>query len=262
MKPVLEARNLTWNPRGRRVLGPLNLEVERGETLVLVGPNGAGKTTLLRMLAGVLTPDSGEVLLGGEPLHQHDRRHRAREVAYVPQVRPSRIPLTVEEVVLQGRFPHLQGLRRSPSEGDFQVVQEALHRAGIASLRERRVDRLSGGERQAVFIAAALAQEASILILDEPTTHLDPRHQADILEILRSFRDGKDGEGAPTVITASHDLGFASRLADRVCALREGSVMALGPSREILEPKTLEKLFDVAFVPPEGAEALVPRARL
>ncbi|MCB1054512.1 MAG: ABC transporter ATP-binding protein [Acidobacteria bacterium] len=242
-QPLLACRAVEWQTGGRRILGPLDLELTAGETLAVIGPNGAGKTTLLRLVAGLLEPTAGEVRLRGEPYPSIPRRRLAHHVAYVPQIRPARVPLSVEEVVLQGRFPHLSRWRLAPSEADFAAVREALAVVGIADLRHRRLDELSGGERQAAYVAAALAQEGELLILDEPTTHLDPRHQRGLSELLlRLGRRRRHG-----VLAATHDLHLASRVADRVLALRDGRILALGSTEEVLRPGVLEDLFDTPF---------------
>jgi iron complex transport system ATP-binding protein len=241
--PLLAARGLAWEAGGRRILGPVDLDVARGESLVVVGPNGAGKTTLLRLLAGLLTPSAGGLRFGGRPFASYSRKGLARQIAYVPQLRPVRVPLTVEEVVLLGRFPHLGRLQLAPGRADFAAVAEALRVVEIEPLRHRPVDELSGGERQAVYIAAALAQEAELLILDEPTTHLDPRHQREVAALLPRLRH----EAGRTVVTATHDLNFASLVATRLVALQEGRVLAAGRPADVLHPATLETLFQAPF---------------
>jgi iron complex transport system ATP-binding protein len=225
------------------VIGPVDLEVHRGEAVAVVGPNGAGKTSLLRLLTGLLTPDTGEVALEGRPFGAFQRKELARRIAYVPQLRPIRVPLAVEDVVLLGRYPHLRPLQMAPGAADFRAVAEALAVAGIEKLRHRPVDELSGGERQAVYIAAALAQEAEVLVLDEPTTHLDPRHQREIASLIPRLRR----DAGRTVVFATLDLNFASLSATLVMALREGRVLAAGTPAEIVTPETLQKLFDARF---------------
>ncbi|MFP3941029.1 MAG: ABC transporter ATP-binding protein [Thermoanaerobaculia bacterium] len=256
--PLLAARGVTWRAGGRTILGPLDLEVDRGESLAVVGPNGAGKTTLLRLLTGLLTPAAGELRFAGRPFAAHGRKGLARGIAYVPQIRPMRVPLTVEEVVLLGRYPHLRPLQLAPGREDFQAVAEALRLVEIEELRHRPVDELSGGERQSVFIAAALAQEAEVLVLDEPTTHLDPRHQREVAALLPRLR----GEGGRTVVTATHDLNFASLTANRLLALKAGRPLATGSPAELLEPGTLSALFEAPFEVVRPGERPVTLLRL
>ncbi|MFP5288768.1 MAG: ABC transporter ATP-binding protein [Thermoanaerobaculia bacterium] len=247
---LLTARGLEWNARGRAILGPLDLEVRRGECLVLVGPNGAGKTTLLRLLTGLLRPSAGEIAYGDRSFSSLSRRELARRIAYVPQIRPARVPLRVEEVVLLGRYPHLSAFQMAPRPADFAAVEEALGVVGIEHLRGRPVDELSGGERQAVFIAAALAQESELLVLDEPTIYLDARHQRDLASLLLRL----EAEAGRTVVIATHDLNLASLLGDRLIALLEGKILASGPPAEIVRPDLLECLFRTRFEVVRGGD--------
>jgi ABC-type cobalamin/Fe3+-siderophores transport system ATPase subunit len=247
---LLAARGLAWDAGGRRILGPVDLEVRRGECLIAVGPNGAGKTTLLRLLTGLLRPDAGEISWRGDPFRSLSRRELARRIAYVPQIRPARVPLTVEDVVLLGRYPHLSAFQVAPRPADFAAVEEALRLVGIEDLRERPVDELSGGERQAVFIAAALAQESELLVLDEPTIHLDARHQSDLAVLLLRLK----AESGRTVVLATHDLNLASLLGDRLLAVSAGRVLEVGPPGRVLRPELLERLFRARFEIVRGGE--------
>jgi iron complex transport system ATP-binding protein len=247
---LLSARGVEGWIGGRPIIGPLDLEVAAGEHVAVVGPNGAGKTTLLRLLAGLLSPKAGALMIHDRPYRSLGRRELARRVAYVPQLRPLSVPLIVEEVVLLGRYPHLGRFQLSPAPRDFEVVSEALERVEIGHLRRRRVGELSGGERQAVYIAAALAQEAEVLVLDEPTAHLDPRHQRDVASLLARLRR----EGGRAVILATHDLNLASLVADRVVAVKNGRCLAEGPPRDLLAPSALTRLFDAPFELVRGGE--------
>lgn len=254
MKVLLTARELEWRAGERTILGPLDLDVRRGECLAVVGSNGAGKTTLLRLLTGLLRPSGGELHYrdrhGDRPFAALSRRELARRIAYVPQIRPSRVPLKVEEVVLLGRYPHLSRLQIAPRSADFAAVEEALAVVGIAGLKGRAVDELSGGERQAVYIAAALAQQAELLVLDEPTLHLDARHQHDLAALLLRLKSGADR----TVVLATHDLNLASLLGDRLLALVSGKPLACGPPAEIVKPDLLDCLFQARFEIVRGGE--------
>ena len=256
--PLLSVRGLAWHPGGRPILGPLDLDVLRGECLAVVGPNGAGKTTLLRCLTGLLRPTAGELRYEGRSFGTLSRRQLARRIAYVPQIRPARVPLSVEEVVLLGRYPHLSALQLAPRREDFAAVDAALALVGIEDLRRRPVDELSGGERQAAFIAAALAQESELLVLDEPTIHLDARHQRELAELLLRL----DAEAGRTVVLATHDLNLASLLGDRLLALSSGEVLACGPPSQILEPVLLERLFRTKFEIVRGGERPVTLLQL
>jgi iron complex transport system ATP-binding protein len=247
---LLSARGLEWRSGARTILGPLDLEVIPGECLAVVGPNGAGKTTLLRCLTGLLRPTKGEIAFAGRSLAGLSRREIARRIAYVPQIRPDHVPLDVEQIVLLGRYPHLSPLQIAPRAQDFAAVDEALRVVGIEDLRGRPVDQLSGGERQAVYIAAALAQEAELLVLDEPTLHLDARHQHDLAALLLRLTASEDH----TVVLATHDLNLASLLGDRLLALSKGRELATGTPAEILRPELLERLFRARFEIIRGGE--------
>ena len=253
---VLSARGLVREERGRGSsgwrLGPIDLEIAAGESLALVGPNGAGKTTLLRCLAGLRAPSGGAVAHRGRDFAGLSRRELARRIAYVPQVRPASVPLTVREAVELGRYPHLSPFQLAPSAADHRAVDRALAAAGIEEFAARPLDELSGGERQMAWIAAALAQGAEVLILDEPTTHLDPRHQRDVAGLLHRLHR----EEGTTVLFATHDLDLAGLLGDRVLALRAGRIQTLGPPREVLAAGPLAALFDAPFrEAPEGRAA-------
>lgn len=228
---------------GRRVLGPVDLTVAPGETVAIVGPNGAGKTTLVRLLTGLLPPSCGTVRWGGASAAELGHRELARRIAYVPQVRPTTVPLTVEQLVLLGRHPHLGRWQLAPSAEDRAVVERALDLAGLTPLAKRRLESLSGGERQTVYIAAALAQEAPLLVLDEPTTHLDPAHQKQVADLILRLR----AEAGRTVVTATHDLPLAAHVAERVVALKSGRLAAAGPPRQVFTREVLEDLFDAPF---------------
>lgn len=249
-EPLIFARGLSWGAGGRTLVGPLDLDVRGGECLAVVGPNGAGKTSLLRLLTGLVRPATGTISFGGQPFAKLSRREVARRVAYVPQIRPARVPLAVEEVVLLGRYPYLSPLQLAPREADFAAVDEALRRVGILELRGRPVDELSGGERQAVFIAAALAQEAQLLVLDEPTLHLDARHQQQLGALLLRLKS----DAGRTVVLATHDLNLAALLGDRLLALAGGREMAIGTPAEILRPEVLERLFSARFEVVRGGD--------
>jgi len=166
----------------------------------------------------------------------------------VPQSRPLQVPLSVEQLVLLGRYPYLSPFRWAPRDADFVAVSKAMELAGVSDLRQRRLEELSGGERQSAYIAAALAQEAEVLILDEPTTHLDPRHQRQIASLVLKL-NREEGLG---VVLATHDLNFAAMLAHRVVALLEGQVAGVGLPGELLQPEKLTELFQAPFTVVRG----------
>jgi len=226
--------------RGRPVLRDLSLRVEPGEQLAIVGPNGAGKSTLLRAIAGVLEPVAGRVELDGDVVGRLDRLAIARRIAVVPQLPSLPFATTVEEVVALGRLPHehpIRGMRPA----DRAAVAEAIERVGVGHLLGRDARELSLGERQLVVVAMTIAQAAPILVLDEPTVHLDLRHQVDVMELLADLNQ-RDGT---TVIAVHHDLRLAAHFMPRLVLLDGGRIVADGPPREVLSDGNVREVFGV-----------------
>jgi len=241
---------------GHSVLSGVDLELGEGEVLVLAGRNGVGKTTLLRVATRILTPDAGEVRIDGRSLADHGRRELARIMALVPQETSVPFPFSVAEVVLMGRAPHL-GLLGFESKRDLGIAQRAMERLGIDHLASRSILEVSGGERQLAMVARALAQEARILLLDEPTAHLDVSRRLEVLALVREL--AREGRSA---LVVSHDLGLAARECDRVALLAEGRILAAGPPAEILEPALLRRAFGVEaeiLRATDGSAVVVPR---
>jgi iron complex transport system ATP-binding protein len=237
--PALALDGVRVSLGGVPVLAGLDLTLERGELLLLAGRNAAGKTTLLRAAAGLAQPDAGSITLGGRPLASLRRRELGRRVAFVPQETGVPFPFTAGQLVLLGRTPHL-GLLAFESKADVVVAEAALARLGLEALADRSVLELSGGERQLVQLARALAQDAQLLLLDEPTAHLDLAHRALVLGCLRELtREGR------TVLVVSHDLAAASH-ANRVAFLAEGRIAAVGPPEQVIQPDALQASFGVA----------------
>ncbi|HNQ05503.1 MAG TPA: ABC transporter ATP-binding protein [Thiobacillaceae bacterium] len=241
---LLEARGLAIGYRGRRVGGDIDLCVATGEVLCLLGPNGGGKTTLFRTLLGVLPPLAGVVTIAGRPLRDWSRLELARQIGYVPQAHAGLFAFTVEDVALMGRTARM-GRFSSPSPQDRAAVGVALARLGIAHLAGRIYTEISGGERQLVLIARALAQEAKMLILDEPTASLDFGNQLRVLgEIERLKRDGI------AILMSTHQPEHAFKVADRLALLKTGQIVAQGMARATATPERLAVLYeaDVAAV--------------
>jgi iron complex transport system ATP-binding protein len=233
----IEGRDLTIGYPDRTVGSGLDVALSTGEVLALLGPNGGGKTTLLKTLLGLLKPKAGEVRLGDKPLDNYSIRERARVVAYVPQVHISTFAFTVETVVLMGRTAH-GSLFSRPSGQDRAVAQAALERFGIAALANRPYTMISGGERQLVLLARALAQEPQFIVLDEPTASLDFGNQGKVMKEIRAL--AKSGHG---VLFTTHDPNHALRAADRAYLLREGTRIADGPVATVLNREQLESLY-------------------
>ena len=233
-------RGLRLSAGGREILRGVDLEAAPGELVGLVGPNGAGKTTLLRALAGYLPADAGEVRVAGADPRRLRARNLGRLLAQVPQVATLDLDFSCLEVVLMGRYAHLRPLQRQEGPGDLAAARSALAAAG---LREREADPvavLSGGERQLLLLARALAQDASVLLLDEPTANLDLRHRLAALDLVR----GSVALGM-TAVAAVHDLELAARYCDRIVLLAGGTVLAAGRPEAVLTPAAIAQAFGV-----------------
>ena len=244
---MLEIRNLTAGYDGTPVLSDIDLAIPAGKVTVIAGPNGCGKFTLLKALAGIL-PARGTLLLDGAELDPKDTRKRAQTIAFLPQNRA--VPeITAERLVLHGRFPYLSYPRRYRKE-DYAIAQRALAQMGIEELSRRSVATLSGGQRQKVYIAMALAQDTPVVLLDEPTTFLDIAHQLQLMEQARLLAD----EGKAVVLVL-HDLILALETADRLAILDQGSLKAWGDPQAVFQSGCLDEVFGVGvrrFDGPDG----------
>ena len=216
----------------------LSFSVEPGEIFGLIGPNASGKTTVIRLLSKVVAPSRGEIRVEGDSLGELSRAAIATRVAVVPQSVPRGFPYTVGELILMGRFPHAPR-RFFESEDDVGRARRAMEATGVLSFRDAPMDDLSEGERQRVMLARALCQGSPLLVLDEPTAHLDLRHQAEFVDMLRRFRR----EERLTVILICHDLNLAAELCDRLLLMRAGTAVGLGPVEAVLEEETLQSVY-------------------
>lgn len=237
--PLLDIQGITFGYHRQPLLYDMHLLVCSGEMVGLLGPNGSGKTTLLRLISGVLRPQQGAVLLDGRDARAWGRREMARRVAVVPQEMHVPFAFTVEELVNLGRTPYTS-LLGSPTQEDRRIVQAALQSADIESLAERIFNELSGGERQRVMVAMALAQRPSLLLLDEPTSHLDIKYQIELLELVQRL----NRETGVTVIAAMHDLNLAARYFPRLVLFQRGVVADATPA-EVLEPHLLRRVYGI-----------------
>ncbi len=258
---MLEIRSLSLAYADRVVLNDVSLTIRAGEILALVGPNGAGKSTLIRGVSGVHPPRRGSVVVAGHDLTRMSEILRARYLAVVPQARQLPAAYTVYETVLLGRTPYLSWLGRAGKQ-DHAITRLALERTDLLDLAERRIGELSGGEQQRVLLARALAQDTPILLLDEPTTHLDLQHQANFLNLVRRLTLEKQ----LSVLMVLHDLNLAGLYADRVALLAGGSVHAIGSPSEVLTAHNLTAVYHVPVNviphPDYGTPLVLPDGRL
>ena len=250
--PAYDAAGLAVSLGEKPILHDLTFRVEPGAFVALLGPNGSGKTTLLRTLGGLL-PYHGTLTLRGRPLRNWSDRARARAVAFVRQQPSLDFDFTVAEFVALGRGPH-HGWLAAPSATDRQAVEAALAETDLAQLAGRPVSALSGGEQQRVLLAQALAQDAPVLLLDEPTAHLDVHHQYDLIGRVATL-----AEAGKTVIGAFHDLAFAARYADRLLVLRAGRLAAHGPPADVLTPALVRDVFRMEAEVEHGPDGLALR---
>jgi iron complex transport system ATP-binding protein len=253
----VEIRGVTKRLGGVEVLRDVSATVESGTLVGLVGPNGAGKTTLLRTANATLSPDAGTVTVGGEDVHDLPSKAASRRVATVPQDTALSFEFSVREIVEMGRYPHRSRFGRPDDE---EVVEAALERAQVADLADRAITEVSGGERQRVLLARALAQDAPVLLLDEPTASLDVHHQVRTLELVRDLVD----EGR-TAVAAIHDLTLAGRYCDELVVLADGEVLDTGPSADVLTGPALQVAFGEGAVaarhPVTGTPLVTARSR-
>lgn len=232
------------------VLANVSIEADPGTITVLLGANGSGKSTLLKTLVGTLSALGGSIRVDGSDIRTYRPQELARKVAYVPQEEAQQFDFTVEEVVTMGRLPHADSIFDSVE--DLALARRAIATVGCAELARRSVMELSGGELQRVLIARAIAQGPKLLLMDEPTSHLDVHHALDLVQMLRGL-----AAAGLTVVAAVHDLNLASMLGDRAVLLRDGGVVAQGDAAEILRSEALERTYSVAFVRLEAAERLI-----
>ena len=236
---LLRAQSLGWEIGGTTIVESIDFSVKRGELVGVIGPNGAGKTTLLRLLAGLLSPSAGSVYLDGRDLAAIDARVRARKLAFMSQETAQSFPFTVMEILLMGRYPHLGRFERETSE-DHERARRTLSYVGLSGLENRGFGELSGGERQLVLFAKALVQDTETLVLDEPSSNLDIRHQDRIFSMAQELAGEKKA-----VLTSVHNLGVAAQYCSRLLLLEKGRVAADGRPEEVLRSEVLDRVYGI-----------------
>ena len=260
-KNIVTIQGFSFSYDQKKVLDQITCFIDEGDYVSIIGPNGAGKSTLLKCLNRILTSQEGEIHLFGQKLSGYKQKELGRLIGYVPQGREQLFPYTVYEFVMMGRYAYVPAFSYTTAE-DHRAVEQALSMTGIMDLAKRPVNALSGGERQKVYLAGALAQEPKILLLDEPTTHLDPKHQVEIQKMIWDI----SSQCGMTVIHVTHDLQHLCLGPQKILALKEGRLIFSGPSEEILTPANLKTIFGTAFVflpfPSSGKKFIVAEAML
>ena len=256
----LAAENLSSGYGDHRIVDSVHHEFAAGRITSIIGPNGCGKSTLLRTLARLINPSGGAVKLAGRPLSDFGSKELARRVAMLPQTPTAPEGISVFDLVGRERTPH-QGLFGRWSSEDFEATARALEDTKIADLADRPVDELSGGQRQRVWIAMALAQQTDVLLLDEPTTYLDLKHQLEVLDLLTDL----NRQRGTTIIMVLHDLNLAARYSDELVAMRSGTVKRAGSSHDVITDTTLRDVFDleasIVADPVSGLPSIMPIGR-
>ncbi len=232
----LEVHDISFSYNKKTILDGITFELKAGEFLAILGPNGSGKTTLLKCINGILQPQSGSILLDGKAMEEYGRNGIARIMGYVPQHNGRIFPNTVFDTLLLGRKPHIQW---APATKDLQIVSQLLEMLKLEQFALRNITELSGGERQKVVIGRALAQRPSILLLDEPTSNLDLKHQLEVLKLIR--HQTRDGLSA---VMALHNLNLALKYCDRIVMLNDGEIFVQG-GLEVLTPEAIESVYNV-----------------
>jgi iron complex transport system ATP-binding protein len=232
----LTINDISFSYNGIPALQDINLEILPGELVAILGPNGSGKSTLLRCIDRILTPQKGIIQINEKNIQKMSRREIAKKIGYVPQLEKTPFPSTVYDTILLGRKPHIDW---RPRKEDNEIVTNIMSTLDLVDLTLRKINELSGGQRQKVFIGRALAQKASILLLDEPTANLDLKHQLEVLELLK-----EQAEEGVSIIIAIHDINLAMKYCNKIILLKEGLIHAAG-GREIITENELEEVYDI-----------------
>ena len=254
MKTAIKIKNLSHSFGRRAVLRNVSFAVSEGDFFIVLGPNGSGKTTLLRTIAGILKAQSEQIKIFEQRISSYGRKEFARSVAFVPQGLPGDFPFTVAELVLMGRAPYNSTLGIETEE-DHLISKQAMRFTEVEHLADRKLDQLSGGEQQRVFIARAICQEPKILLLDEPTASLDLAHQVRIMDLMERLKTEK----GITIVMVSHDINLAAMYGDRLLLLRDGQIVCMGSPNQILNYKTLEETYGCVLLVDESPLGNLPR---
>ncbi|MDD3398230.1 MAG: ABC transporter ATP-binding protein [Candidatus Methanomethylophilaceae archaeon] len=240
MVNILDVDNISFEYSGRIVIEDIGFHAEPGEIIGILGPNGCGKTTLLKILNRNLKAKTGTVCIEGDEINDISKKDIAQRMAVVPQNNEISFSFTVTDIVMMGRMPNLDRFEME-SEDDLRIVFDAMEKCNVLQFADRFINHLSGGERQRAIIARALAQEPRVLLMDEPTLHLDVNHQIDMLDMVRSLAKEK----GLTVVIVSHDLSLAARYCDRLFLISEHHIIASGKVKDVLTPENMRRVFSI-----------------
>lgn len=257
MNPAINTINIRYAFGSRPVIRNLSFSVAEGDFFIIIGPNGSGKTTLLKIFAGLLKPQKGQTQIWDRDVTDYKPKSLARTIAMVPQQLPLDFPFTVAESVLMGRAPY-HGALGIEDKRDFAIAKQAMAFTEVEHLADRRLDQLSGGEQQRVFIARAICQEPQIMLLDEPTASLDLAHQVQVMDLMEKLKTEK----GVTVIMVSHDVNIAAMYADQLLLLKDGQILSLGSPGEVLTFQNLEEAYGCRLLVDESPLDESPRVTL
>ena len=257
MNRAITAKNLSHSFGEDLVLRNVSFQVPKRDFFIIIGPNGSGKTTLMKILSGILKPRNGELKILNRSIDQYHRKALARTIAFVPQMTFADFPFTVNEIVLMGRSPYL-GMLGLEVENDLEIANQAITFTGLEDLAHRKLDQLSGGEQQRVFIARAICQEPDIILLDEPTASLDLAYQVRIMDLMEQLKNEK----GITVVMVSHDVNLAAMYADHLLLLHNGQVMCQGLPDEVITFQNLETAYGCTLLVDESPLGKSPRVTL
>ena len=257
MKHAIALENIQYSYGRAPVLRDITFSVTPGDFFIVIGPNGSGKTTLMKLIAGIAQPDTGMLKILDRPIHSYSRKILARQIAFVPQSVPIDFPFTVKEVVLMGRSPY-QGMLGLETKEDIEKMQQAITFTSLAHLADRKMNQLSGGECQRAFMARAICQEPSVLLLDEPTASLDLSHQIRIMDLMEKLK----AEKQITIVMVSHDVNLAAMYGNRLLLLDKGRIAEIGPPQEVLTYQNLERSYGCTLLVDKNPLGNVPRVTL
>ena len=257
MSYAIDIKNLSHAYDSLVVLNNLSFAIQRGDFFIIIGPNGSGKTTLLKIISGLIQLQQGNLMILDQPLQSYTRKILAKKIAYVPQMISMDFPFRVMDLVLMGRSPHLGPLGLG-QEKDVEIARKAMAFTGVEHLGDRKLEQLSGGEQQRVFIARAICQDPEVILLDEPTASLDLAHQVRIMDMMEKLKNNRK----ITVVMVSHDVNLAAMYGEILLLLKEGAIIGLGPPQDVITYQALEKAYGCTILVDESPVGKYPRVTL